>query len=133
MTLDPNQASGLLHSDSVGGGAILDPETLAALQELGGEDDPGLLEELVELFVDDASRRVESILVALDRGDVETVARAAHALKSAAANLGAFTFSHACRDLEARARQGSEITPLARRVARLFPEVTAALGKLQIS
>ena len=131
MTIDPNLAQGLLHSDDVGGGAILDTETLAALVELGGEDDPGLLQELVELFVDDAGRRVQGILAALDRGDIEAIGRAAHALKSAAANLGALPFSAACRELEASARQQREVAAPARRVTRMFPEVADALAKLQ--
>lgn len=131
MTIDPSAATDLVHSAGLGGGPVLDADTLSALVELGGEDDPGLLEELVELFVDDAGRRVEGILVALDRGDVETVARAAHALKSAAANLGAFEFSSACRELETQARQGLVIDEPARRVTRMFPEVASALAHLQ--
>jgi HPt (histidine-containing phosphotransfer) domain-containing protein len=131
MTIDPTAATDLMHSAGLGGGPILDAETLCALVELGGEDDPGLLEELVGLFVDDAGRRVAGILAALDRGDVETVARAAHALKSASANLGAFGFSSACRELETQARQGLSIDEPARLVTRMFPEVASALEQLQ--
>ncbi len=131
MTIDPNAANGLKHSESLGGGPILDLETLRSLQELGGEDDPELLGELVELFVDDAGKRVQGILAALDRNDVESVARAAHALKSAAANLGAFGFSGACRELEAIARQGGAVGETAKRVTRMFPEVKDALTRLQ--
>lgn len=131
MTIDPTAAAEIMHSARLGGGPVLDADTLSALVELGGDDDPGLLQELVELFVDDAGRRVKGILVALDRGDVETVARAAHALKSAAANLGAFGFSSACRELETQARQGLTIDESARRVTGMFPEVASALARLQ--
>lgn len=133
MTIDPNAAAGLEHSETLGGGSILDAETIRALVELGGEEDPGLVEELVELFVDDASRRVQGILAALEHGDFEAIARAAHALKSAAANLGAFTFSGACRELENRARHGDDFVEPAQRVTRMFPEVTDALAQLHTS
>ncbi|MEZ6015140.1 MAG: Hpt domain-containing protein [Planctomycetota bacterium] len=131
MTIDPQAATGLQHSLELGGGPILDPDTLEALRELGGEDDPELLTELIDLFVDDAGRRVQGIMASLSRGDVEAVARAAHALKSAAANLGAFGFSGACRELETTARQGAAIQEPAQRVTRMFPEVQSALARLQ--
>lgn len=133
MSIDPNAAKGLTHSAALGGGPILDPDTLRALEELGGPDDPELVRELVELFVDDAGKRVQGILAALDRNDIESVARAAHALKSASANLGAFGFSGACRELEAIARQGGAVTEPAKRVTRMFPEVKDALARLQRS
>jgi HPt (histidine-containing phosphotransfer) domain-containing protein len=75
--------------------------------------------------------RVKGIIAALARGDVESVARAAHALTSAAANLGAFEFSSACRELETHARQGLVIDEPATRVTRMFPEVASALATLQ--
>lgn len=131
MTIDPDAVNGLQHSHELGGGPILDAETLAALAELGGADDPELVAELIELFIDDAGRRVQGIVAALEQGDVESIARAAHALKSASANLGAFAFSAACRELETLARRGDEVSTPARRVTHMYPEVERALSSLQ--
>jgi two-component system sensor histidine kinase/response regulator len=84
---------------------ILDREVLATLKELGGEDDPGLFIELVNLFLEDTPERIRLLNEALDQGDPLALERAAHALKSSAANLGAMSLSTLFRDLETAGRQ----------------------------
>jgi len=130
MTIDPFTIVGLQHSAEAGGGTILDVETLQSLVELGGEDDPDLLAELLGLFLEDSTRRVQSLVQALEQGDIRAAGRAAHALKSASASLGALRFSDACREIECVARLGDDITPISRRVLLMFPEVQAAMTSL---
>ena len=83
---------------------VLDNEVIDGLRELGGEDDPGLVLELVEMFLDDAPKRLEEMNQGLDCGDFQLMQRAAHTLKSSAANMGAMVLSYVAKQMEAAAR-----------------------------
>jgi HPt (histidine-containing phosphotransfer) domain-containing protein len=83
---------------------LLDNAVIDGLRELGGDDDPGLVLELVEIFVDDAPKRIEEMLQGLESGDFTLMQRSAHTLKSSAANMGAMVLSQVCRRMEAAAR-----------------------------
>ena len=96
--MDPNAESGELT------GPVLDPDIIEGLRELGGDDDPGLVLELVEMFLDDAPKRLEEMIDGLDREDIELMRRSAHTLKSSAANMGAMFLSQVCRQMEDAAR-----------------------------
>ena len=79
---------------------VLDQNVLTALKELGGEDDPELLTELVDLFLDDTPQRLGELDRALESGNAAAVENAAHALKSSAANLGAMNLSSLFQQIE---------------------------------
>lgn len=88
---------------------VLDDSVIAMLRELGGDDEPDLLEELVEVFLADAPGRIRDMRAAIDRGDLELLERAAHTLKSSAANLGALVLSEHARQLETAVRAGASV------------------------
>ena len=120
------------HGDTFGGGPVLDAATIAGLQDLGGEDDPGLLLELIDLFLEDAEERVNTIQEAIAKDDIETVGKMAHALKSASANLGALGFSESCRTLELTAREGSQpVGDLTKNTCEMYGEVRDVLNQLR--
>lgn len=108
---------------------VVDNAVLASLRELGGEDEPELVEELVELFLADAEGHVASLASASEGGDLQKLERTAHLLKSASANVGAARFAGLCRELE-RAGHGGDV-PFARELAtelvEHFREVRSAL------
>lgn len=87
--------------------SVLDLDVLEALRELGGPEDPSLLDELIDLFLDDAPKQIEGVESALAGRDIEGVERAAHTLKSSSANLGALGLSELCFDLERLGREGT--------------------------
>ena len=68
------------------------------LARVGGDRE--LLAEISRLFVDDAPRHLEKIRRALDARDGESLRRAAHGLKGAAANFDADGVVTAARALE---------------------------------
>src|SRR5262249_59917214 len=68
--------------------------------------DRQLLAEISRLFVDDAPRHLERIRQALDARDGESLRRAAHGLKGAAANFDAEGVVDAARTLEEIGRTG---------------------------
>jgi HPt (histidine-containing phosphotransfer) domain-containing protein len=78
---------------------------LGLLRALPSERRSSLLPELVETFADVSSRLVREIREGHRDGDAEAVRRAAHFLKSSAAQLGALRLSELARELEERARE----------------------------
>ncbi len=85
----------------------IDPSVIDSLRELGGDDEPGLLVELIDIFLRDAPQRIGEIEAGLRNGDIELLERAAHTLKSSSANIGAPALSELCRRIELRARERS--------------------------
>jgi len=120
------------NDSSPSGGAdttAIDPHVLDELKALGGEDDPGLLLELIDLFLADAPRCLEEMDRGLATGDVKALERAAHKLKSSSANLGARTLSSLCLRMEesARTNQIDSLPRLLRESQQHWPRVVAAL------
>ena len=91
-------------------GEHLDPEVIASLVELGGEDEPDLIVELIDLFLEDADSRILALEEAVKVRDWDQVAKIAHTLKGASATIGAVRFSSACRAVEMEARDGGLAT-----------------------
>ncbi|MBK8980455.1 MAG: Hpt domain-containing protein [Planctomycetes bacterium] len=67
----------------------IDMDIVQELLDISGEDDPELLVDLIDMFLEDGPLKVQTILEGLAAGDLDAVERAAHALKSSAGNLGA--------------------------------------------
>jgi len=86
---------------------VLDLEVVNSLRLLDEEGGPSLFEELIDLFFEDVPAQLSSMRSALDAGDVKTLTRAAHTLKSSSANLGASRLSGICFELEKLGRSGS--------------------------
>ncbi len=110
---------------------VLDSTVVETLKELGGEDDPSLFNDLVDAFLADSPARIEAIGAALRSNDADGAWKAAHGLKSSAANMGALRLSEVCRSIEADGQAGRIHEPEAR-IAQLeaqFDAVAAALDQ----
>jgi len=70
------------------------------------DNDPQLLRDLVDLFVEECPRLVEEIRVALERKDAKAVQRGAHSLRGSTRNLAAQMASEAALKLERLAQAG---------------------------
>lgn len=108
-------------------------EIIESLRELGGDDDPGLVFELIDLYLEDAPERIGEIKQALENDDFDLLERAAHTLKSSSANIGALGLSSICADLEALART-NEVANAADRnaaAASSFADVKEALTAIK--
>jgi signal transduction histidine kinase/CheY-like chemotaxis protein/HPt (histidine-containing phosphotransfer) domain-containing protein len=110
----------------------LDEDVIQSLRELGGEDDPGLLAELAELFLEDAPPRIADLQRALESNDTKLLQETAHALKSSCGNLGALLLSEMCRELEAMGREErlDGAAALLERSTRELDRVVCALQEL---
>ncbi len=102
------------------------PVDLSGLQELG---DAGLVVELAQLFIDSTVTLLETIRAAMARADAGEVARAAHSVKGASANMGASQLRASSAALEAAAKR-SELAQMLTSldlVERHFAEAAAYL------
>ncbi|GEM_PF-2319683 len=85
-------------------GKEVDQAVINSLAELGGDDEPELLLELIDLFLEDSQVRVAALEQAYGDEDWESVVLEAHTLKGASSTMGAQIFSAACRVAEKDAR-----------------------------
>lgn len=129
MDFDLTSTTTRRHTGAFGGESVLCPATLRELLDVGG---PPLLADLARLFLEDAEVRVADLVAALDRGDLDGVRTAAHALKSGAASVGALPLSGALQQLESEAGSGDEdrAAKLVVHCCGMLPEVRRALVEL---
>ncbi|HJV98617.1 MAG TPA: response regulator [Arthrobacter sp.] len=101
----PDQAPRLL---AVTGGRppSVDPDRLAMLRDLGPEDGLGLLRATVEAFRKDVPARLAALRESVHGSGGPALVQAAHALKGAAANIGATAVATLCGELEEMGRNG---------------------------
>ncbi|MFP3579007.1 response regulator [Arthrobacter sp. SIMBA_036] len=84
----------------------LDESRLAILRDLGPSDGMGLLPAAAEAFRKDIPSRIASLHQAITDNDGPAMTRTAHALRGAAANIGATTAAALCGEIEATAHSG---------------------------
>jgi HPt (histidine-containing phosphotransfer) domain-containing protein len=106
----------------------IDPAVFANLVEMtGGEMD--FVDELVDTFLEDGDCQIAAMREAADAGDIETLTRAAHSMKSGGLNVGALELGASCRSLEEAGRSGS-VPDADVRIARIADAFAAARDAL---
>ncbi|HEY6895496.1 MAG TPA: response regulator [Rhodanobacteraceae bacterium] len=110
---------------------VVDREKIAGLQQLARAN-PTFMRDITGLFREDAVLRIHELRDAAARNEAETIARAAHALKSSSGNIGAARMYSLCASIESTARQGN-LSGVAEIVEQLASELDAALRALSES
>ncbi|RMH69562.1 MAG: PAS domain S-box protein [Gemmatimonadetes bacterium] len=82
----------------------LDPDAFESIRQLGGADDPEFLNDVIQIFLEDAPVLLDRIETALNQNNTDEVRRAAHGLKGSSANLGALHLAELCTHLEIQAK-----------------------------
>ncbi len=108
-----------------------DDAVLEVLRELQQPDGPDVLTELINLFLDDTPKRLAALRDDVCGGDAhQATARAAHALKGSAGNIGAAPFAELCANVERVAKHGQtdgiDLTPLEDEYARVEAALRSA-------
>ena len=113
-----------------GGEPAIDTHVIAPMKK----SRPDLLARLIKTYLEYAPTALRELSAAHEQGDIGSVARLSHSLKSSSANLGAMTLSRHCRDLEIAAKAGNagEIAALVAAVTGAFDAVSAELTRLAI-
>jgi CheY-like chemotaxis protein len=115
-----------------GKGTPIDYEVLELLQMTLGDDEPGILRELIDAYLEDTPRLLADLRLSVDQSSVDLLTRTAHSLKSSSAQLGALNLSAICQELETNGRTGS-LEGAAERIAQIeeeYQRVEQALSKV---
>lgn len=78
---------------------------LLRLQKIGGDK---LLSKMIDLFIEDAGKKVDCACCAFQEGDLDGVARAVHSLRSSAGNIGADSLVELAGKIENIIRQKAD-------------------------
>jgi HPt (histidine-containing phosphotransfer) domain-containing protein len=90
-------------------------------ENLGLEEDEYM--ELIELFIETGISDLEKLNSAIDEGNGEEAANAAHSIKGAAGNLGLVDLSETAKEIEEKARNN--------RLEEIAESAQALKGKLE--
>lgn len=82
---------------------MINQETFEKLLEIGGAT---LAQKVIDLFFEHTPKKVASLPSLLENGDLKSLERMAHSIKSSAANLGLDTLREVSAKLELAANQG---------------------------
>lgn len=106
-------------------------ERATALVHVGGDEE--ILAQLLDLFLDQAPRRVVQAEAALAGGDTRTLEREAHALKGTAATLGMPRLRDAASTVEQLCAEErlDEVGPGMVRMREALQEVIATLASAE--
>jgi HPt (histidine-containing phosphotransfer) domain-containing protein len=126
MNSQSSQSSGYGDSDLP---AISETE-FQALIEMVGSDMPEVVIDLLDTYLDESAGLVVAIREGSHSGDLNSMLRPSHSLKSSSASIGAMRLSKLCADLEAYLRGNLAELDIPRQVEQIeseFGRVQAAL------
>jgi HPt (histidine-containing phosphotransfer) domain-containing protein len=106
---------------------LLDPAVWESLRSL--DDDPAFLDELIDLFIDDAMPRAERVRTSLAAGDLITARAAAHSIRGTAGNIGASQVAAMATDIEHDLEAGTTVS--AERAEQLYEALQRVVTELQ--
>lgn len=116
------------NSPAPGTGEMLDPNVIAQLQaDVDGDALPGIL----DMFSIELEERLNGIIDSAAQGDMETLARESHSLKSMSATIGANQLNEHSKALEMAART-ADGTVIAARVATIQPVAMLTARSLKL-
>ncbi|MBW4487248.1 MAG: response regulator [Trichocoleus desertorum ATA4-8-CV12] len=100
----PSSAPVLRTGDGRSPEDVLNRQALQALQELVGEDAIEFLVEVIDTYLEDGPKVLQSMWLALVQEDLTALHQAAHSLKMSSVTLGAKTLASLCEELAAIAQ-----------------------------
>ena len=100
---------------------VIDKATFEELKQMSGAD---FINELIDAFLEEAPKMIQSMQTAVAAGDVESFRRNAHSLKSNAYTFGAPELAALAKELELLAKENNLD------VAEKFAALREALGKV---
>ena len=83
----------------------IDDDVLDALAELQTPDSPGIVEQVITLYLESSRELKDQLVDSLGAKDADAIRAHAHALKSCSANVGATNLAAMCKKLEGMARE----------------------------
>ncbi|HET6719976.1 MAG TPA: response regulator, partial [Rhodocyclaceae bacterium] len=119
-------------ADQDSGRPIIDMRRIDQLMELQDDDNPRLVADIVELFLNDTPGHLTTIANAIANGDAAALRSAAHRLLSSIENLGAASMRGPCMELErlGKDEQPAAAPPFLQALRQAFEATSRALREL---
>ncbi|NHC35623.1 response regulator [Scytonema millei] len=95
---------------------VIDPKALQALKEMAGEGGAATIAVVVDAYLEDTPKLIQTIQTAIASVNATELQRAAHTLKSSSATLGAMHFSQLSKQLEIIGRNSTIEFPKSREI-----------------
>lgn len=111
---------------------IVDQLALTALIEMFGDDDMEAVIDLLDTFLSESQKQVDTMRASFGSGDIGTLHRMAHSLKSSSATFGAARLSAACARLEVEAKDGCSAGSCAELLTLVIDEQRQAAQQLSV-
>lgn len=83
----------------------IDQAVVANLYRMAGDSASEMLAELIQVYLEDAPKRLQAIKEAVDQNNAVALHQAAHALRSVSVTMGAARLGQFCEILESNAKQ----------------------------
>jgi CheY-like chemotaxis protein len=100
-----SQAAELAARATAKAAEVLDRQVLEQLGKVRTNGKPELLTRVINLYLSESPKLMQTLKHAARSGDAPELARSAHSLKSSSANVGALVLSGYCEELETSARR----------------------------
>ena len=100
----------------------ISPSEFQALVEMVGADMPDVLVDLLDTYLEESAGLVGAISDGQREGDLQSMMRPAHSLKSSSASIGAIRLSKLCTDLESYIRGSLPVLDVPQQVQRIESE-----------
>ncbi len=85
----------------------IDPAALNELRSLQREGAPDIVAKVVGMYLEDSQALFERMREAVTAANAEALRKAAHAMKSSSANVGALRLAELCKQMETHGRAGN--------------------------
>ncbi len=86
---------------------VIDTQIFQELKQMAGDDGDGMIVELIDSYLEDATPKLEEIRRAINKYDADSLRNSAHALKSLSVTIGAVLLAQVSTKLEAIGRSGT--------------------------
>jgi CheY-like chemotaxis protein/HPt (histidine-containing phosphotransfer) domain-containing protein len=110
---------------------VVDLSALANFREFQQPGEKDLVNELIDLFIEDANKRLSILKKAVLELDVATIKRQAHNLKGGAGNIGAHQMAALSSDLEQKADNINEVEAVIFELESEFKKVVRFLDLME--
>lgn len=108
----------------------IDYDRLDMIRTAQGDDEPDMLDSIIDMFIADANDRLASMRSACDSSDWSSLEENAHRFYSSASNLGLLRLSNICTELELKSADTAENKKeLLERLVKAFDDVLPELEK----
>ena len=112
--------------------AVIDWKIVEGLRNMAGDDADEMLQELIQVYLEDAPQRLQTIKAAIACSDLATLQQSVHALRSVSVTIGATRLGKLCEVLETdvKERKLQDVVTLASQIDTELISVKCALVDL---